>query len=50
MAASASMKAVTSRNTGARNRNGVVATPLRFLAPVFRDVTAFIDAEAAIKP
>ena len=29
---------------------GAVATPLRFLAPVFRDLTAFIDAQAAAKP
>ena len=26
---------------------GVIATPLRFLAPVFRDLTAFIDTETA---
>ncbi len=26
---------------------GAIATPLRFMAPVFRDVTAFIDARAA---
>ncbi len=29
---------------------GVVATPLRFLGPVFRDVTQFIDAQAASSP
>ena len=29
---------------------GVVATPLRFLAPVFHDLTGFIDAQAAVKP
>lgn len=28
---------------------GAIATPLRFLAPVFRDLTAFIDAQSAVK-
>ena len=29
---------------------GVIAAPLRFLAPVFRDLTQFIDAQAASSP
>lgn len=29
---------------------GVIATPLRFMAPVFKDLTAFIDAHATTTP